>query len=530
MIPAFQDRAEFYGNLTYAHRHDEAFENFRLASVLPEVFPEGFSPLEASDENDYATTIGLKGDGFLGFHWDLSTTWGADHINIGQKDSVNSSLYAATGFTPTTFQLQGYDQAEWTNNLDLTRDFRLPLLPAPVHFAVGVEHRLQNYTIYPGSPDSYYGSGTQALVGTNSLSAGDYYRDVYAAYAEVETHLTPKWDVDLAGRFEHYTDAGNTETGKVATRYDFNSKLSIRATVSNGFRAPTLAEEHFSNLEVSPTGANGQISPNSVAARLLGAVPLKPERSTNISGGFVLQPIKRLYITADAYQIDIRDRIIDGGSYSGAEAINALTAQGIQLQSGLVASDVTAQYFSNGASTRTQGLDLTGTYPLIFEELGRFDLSAAIDLNRSTLRHLSDDGNGFPLLNAQGISYLTRATPRSKIILDAHWTRGKFDANVRETRWGEVTDLLTYQTGPNAFSQSVFLPYTAKSRWLTDVEVGYRFIPSLGVALGASDVFNIHPTRIPAAGSYLGTAAYDEFAQQIGFDGGFYYLRATLGF
>ncbi len=530
MKPLFGDEAELYGNLTYAHRHNEAFENFRLPSVLPQVDPQGFSPLEVGEENDYATTIGIRGDGIFGIHWDLSTTWGDDHINIGQRDSANVSLYNATGFTPMTFRLQAYDQAQWTNNLDLTRDVQLPLLYSPLHVAVGVEHRFENYTIYPGSPDSYYGSGTQALVGTSPLSTGGFYRDVYAAYGDLETHVTRGWDVDIAGRFEHYTDVGNTETGKIATRYDFNRRLAVRATISNGFRAPTLAEEHFSNLEVSPTGASGQLAVDSVAAHLLGAVPLKPERSTNISGGFVLEPIDRLHVTVDVYQINIRDRIIDGGSYGGTQAINALAAQGIQLQSGIDPTDVTAQYFSNGASTRTQGLDLTADYPSSFGAYGRVDWTIAMDLNRSTLDHLSNDTNGNPLLNAQGVSYLTRATPRSKIILGGHWRLDRFDALVRESRWGQVTDELTYDSGPNAFSLTKFIPYTAKPRWLTDLEVGVRIIRPLRFAVGATDVFNTHPSRIPLAGSYLGVMPYDEFIQQIGQDGGFYYARLAYSF
>ncbi len=530
MKPLFDDAIELYGNLTYAHRHDEAFENFRLPSLLPEVYPGGFSPLEVSEENDYATTLGIRGDGILGIHWDLSTTWGADHINIGQRDSANVSLFEATGFTPMTFRLQAYNQAQWTNNLDLTREVQVPLIYSPLHVAVGVEHRLENYTIYPGSPDSYYGSGTQALVGTSPLSAGDFYRDVYAAYGDLETHVTRGWDVDVAGRFEHYTDAGDTETGKIATRYDFNRRAAVRATISTGFRAPTLAEEHFSNLEVSPTGASGQLAVDSVAAHLLGAVPLKPERSTNISGGFVLEPIDRLHVTVDVYQINIRDRIIDGGSYGGTEAINALIAQGIQLQPGIDPTDVTAQYFSNGASTRTQGLDLTADYLSSFGPYGRVDWTVAMDLNRSTLDHLSDDTNGNPLLNAQGISYLTRATPRSKIILGAHWRLDRFDALVRETRWGQVTDELTYDSGPDAFSLTKFIPYTAKPRWLTDLELGYRIIQPLRFALGATDVFNTHPSRIPLAGSYLGVMPYDEFIQQIGQNGGFYYARLAYSF
>ena len=528
--PIYHSDIEFYGSLTYAHRHDESFENFRLPSVLPEVFPDGFSPLEVGEENDYATTLGLRGDALLGFHWNFSTTYGADHINVGQRDSVNVSLYDATGFTPTTFHLQGYNQAQWTNNLDLTRDFPVTLLYSPIHLAFGAEQRMDNYTIYAGSPSSYYGSGTQALVGTSPLSVGDFYRDVYAGYADVESHVLRGWDIDIAGRVEHYTDAGNTETGKVATRYDFDSHWAVRATVSNGFRAPTLAEENFSNLEVSPTGASGQLAVNSVAARLLGAVPLKPERSTNFSGGIVAEPVKNLHVAVDVYQIDIRDRIVDGGNYAGDQAIAALTAQGIQLQSGLDPTDVSAQYFSNGASTRTQGLDLTADYRSELSAFGHIDWNLALDLNHTTLRHLSNDTNGNPLLNAQGIAYLTTITPRSKIILDGHWYYRRLDLNLRESRWGQVSDQLTIDSGSNAFSNVDFIPFTDKARWLTDVELGYRILPALRVALGANDLFNTHPTQTPLAGDYLGTTRYDEYSQQIGIDGGYYYLRTSYSF
>ena len=46
------------------------------------------------------------------------------------------------------------------------------------------------------------------------------------------------------------------------------------------------------------------------AAPVLGAEALRPEESLSYSLGLVLQPVDRLYVTIDAYQIDIDDRII----------------------------------------------------------------------------------------------------------------------------------------------------------------------------------------------------------------------------
>lgn len=521
---------ELYGNLTYAHRHGEVFENYRLPSVLPEVFPGGFTPTETIEENDYQATVGLRGDDLFGFKWDLSTAYGSDVDNVGIYNSANVDLYHATGFTPTKFNVINYSNGQWTNNLDLSRDINLPILRHPVHLAFGAEHRYENYKLGAGEPGTYYGSGTQSLVGLRPGDAGNHSRDVYAGYVDLETKVTDKLDIDLAGRYESYTDAGSIETGKLSARYDFTPRLAVRATISNGFRAPTLAEENYTNIAVSPTYATGQVAVNSVAARALGARPLKPERSTNLDAGIVAEPVHNLHVAVDVYQIDIRDRIIEGGTYKGPDALAALESQGISLPANLDPNTVGAQFFQNGASTRTQGLDLTANYPTSLGRFGHVVWNGAIDLNRTTIRHISDDQNGNPLLNAQDVGYLTTASPRSKIILSAFWKLGRYDATLRETRWGQVKDQMTYQEGPNYQSNSVFYPFTAKPRFITDLELGVQITPGVHFAIGANNLLNTHPTRIPAETRYLGVPVYDDVVSQVGIDGGFYYGRVNLSF
>ena len=121
----------------------------------------------------------------------------------------------------------------------------------------------------------------------------------------------------MAGRFEHYSDFGDAEVGKFTARYDFNSMFAIRGTVSNGFRAPTLAEEHYSGTNVSPYSAEVQLPPNSAAAQSAGFQPLRPEQSQNYSVGFVVHPIENAQITLDAYQINLHDRILVSGFIYG---------------------------------------------------------------------------------------------------------------------------------------------------------------------------------------------------------------------
>ena len=520
-----------YGLITYGHRHAEGYENYRLPSVLPTVYPYGFSPTETDEENQYAATLGLKGDDFLGFNWDVSTTYGADEVAIGNKDTGNPNLFETTGFTETQALAESLRNAQWTNNLDISKP--ITFMNVPFTLALGAEHRLEMYKIGAGNPASYLLGGTQGFAGLLPANAGNFSRDVYAAYIDIDLHPVPKLDVDLAGRFEHYTDVDNTENGKLSSRYDFTRQIAIRGTISTGFRAPTLAEEHFSALNVSPTGASGDLAVDSAAAASLGAVPLKPERSTNASAGVVLQPISNLSVTADIYQINIRDRIIGGGDINGLPAQNAILLTGAQLPSGIQSNDISAFYFSNGANTRTQGADINVSYFTNFHEYGTVNWTAGVDLNRTRLTHLANSANGIPLLTAEGVGYITTAFPRSKIILDAFWRLGKWDVNVRQTRYGQTTDDLQYEDQAPAalqFSNSTFVEFKNSPRWLTDLEIGYALSSHWHVAVGGNNLFNILPRKTPPDASYLGVEYYDQLAGQVPISGGFYYGRVNFTF
>src|SRR3569833_1966841 len=92
--------AEVCSFATYAHRDGQSYENFRLPTVIPSVYPHGFSPQATIVENDFAGTVGIKGDQLLGWHWDLSSTYGGDQDGLGLINSGNPALGAAT---PTSF-------------------------------------------------------------------------------------------------------------------------------------------------------------------------------------------------------------------------------------------------------------------------------------------------------------------------------------------------------------------------------------------------------------------------------------------
>jgi iron complex outermembrane receptor protein len=523
------DDVELYGFGTYGHRDSQAYQNYRPPSVLPEIYPNGFVPAETVNENDFSVTTGIKGQNLFGWSWDLSSTYGGDNDSIGMTNSANTGLYAAEGYTPTNFHLATVSNTQLTNNLDFSRAFQLPLLPAPVNVSWGVEQRRETYSVGTGDYASYILGGSQALPGLAPVSASDSSRNVLGTYIDLSTHLTSKWTVDLAGRYEHYSDVGSTTNGKIATRYDFTPKFAIRGSVSTGFRAPSLAEEYYSNINESPASVNGLLAANSAAAKLIGAESLKSEKSTNFNVGFVLTPVQGMHLTLDAYQIDIRNRIVEGGTASGEAAIAALNAAGLSVPSSVPASAVSASYFTNGASTRTRGLDLTGTYHTGFGAYGQVDWDLGVNLNTTSVTHVATGANGLPELNAQQIGFLSTSTPKNKIIIGGTWHRDKWGVSLHETRYGSTSTEATYYSGPNAFSTTQFLHFENAARYITDVEVRYDVTKKFQIAVGANNLFDVYPNKLPYVAQLEGSQ-YDTAVSSIGINGGFYYARARYVF
>lgn len=525
----FADGAvELYSFSTYANRYAESYENYRLPSILPQVFPNGFSPQETIDENDFSTTWGLKGTRLWGWHWDLSSTYGGDDDDFGLIDSANPGWYAIYGTTPTSFHISTNKDTQWTNNLDFVRPFDIGLA-TPLTTAVGVEYRRETYSLSAGDPASYLDGGSQSYVALEAVSAGDHERSNYAGYVEFSADPVADWLVDLAGRYEHYTDFGDATSGKLSTRYDFTPRFGLRGTISNGFRAPSLAQEYFSNLNVSPTGASGQLAVNSPAALALGAVPLKAEKSRNFSVGAVAEPVDGWHATLDGYLIEIRNRIIEGGTYEGPLAVDALESQGVTFPPGIDPADVSAYYFSNGADTKTYGADFTADHRSDLGGTGRIDWDFEANWTHTEVTRVGLDNNGNPLLNAQGVSYLTSAQPESKIIVGGVWTRAGWSLDLHELRYGRSYVQDTYYAGPNIYSNTVFYDSVNSARYETNLELGYEWQFGLQWVVGAQNLFNKTPEVLPPENRYIGAALYDGNTG-IGIDGGYYYTRLSYGF
>jgi iron complex outermembrane receptor protein len=511
------EQAEFYANATAAHRDAEAWQNWRTPTKAPTVYPNGFSPLTLVKEDDYATTVGVKGVSASGWRWDLSSVYGRDYVEVSGEQSVNRALLRDKGSSPTAFYHGSYTFSQWSNNADFGKSFDMGW-SAPLSVALGLEWRRESYSIGLGEPGSYYDFGPEGFQGYGPNDAGTHGRRNIAAYIDLGVKPTKDWQVSVAVRGEKFSDFGSTVNGKLTTRYEVTPTFAVRGTFSNGFRAPTLQEEHYSATNVGPTYADVLLPANSAAAALAGAKMLEPETSTNLSIGIVATPLPRLNVTADFYQIDIKDRIVGSGVISGALARAAITAHGAVVDPSI--PTVTVNYLTNGADTRSRGVDASATYAANYGDLGSVKWSASLNVNRNEI-------TGVKLargLTPSAASLVIDATPKSKLILGANYFNGDWNANLRVTRYGETRQTVPDpDTGTAPYHTNLITPTV-----IVDLDTGYQITSNLTLSAGVKNLFNRFPDKNISRG-FSQPYVYPSFSP-FGFNGAFYYAKASYTF
>ncbi|MDX3901634.1 MAG: TonB-dependent receptor [Sphingobium sp.] len=539
----------------------------------------GMVPLQHALEDEYSFTVGAKGEVAGGWNYDISTTYGHQKNDIWTEASAHREVwqesYAAslagigTPNTPDKAYDGGFRLSQTTVTADIRKEFDVGMAD-PLTFAFGGEYRRDTYEIVAGDFYSTYKTGVQSFPGYKATDAGRFKRSSRAGYANVIVAPVDGWTVDLAGRYEDYTDFGDTLIGKITTRYDFSDAFAIRGTASTGFRAPTLAEQKYSTINVGPTSAIAQLPAGTPAAALLGFGPLGPEKSKNFSAGFVMRPVPKLAITVDGYLIKIKDRIsgtasrnaVQGGVVQpGAAAIfDALAAAGIVLDTAL--QTVGVQSFTNGIDTRTWGVDFSATYPVALD-FGSLNLSLTANYNKTKI---TDNKLGYPLFNAASESNIERSTPDYKVVANALFKTGKFTLNLRETFYGKTSVLVrpAFQTTSagrvtvvpsGGFiiadgaagsgltnTENLYFNGVVKATAITDLEASYDFTEAVTFSVGANNLFNKRPeipkllegVTVPVGQSpYInGSGAYDAYYGHGPYStsGGYYYARLDFKF
>ncbi len=520
-------------------------------------FPGGFTPRFRGRSYDMSGTGGYKGTLPSGLSYDVSASYGRNQLKLFIDNTVNPSLGPES---PRNFYLGSLTQIEQNLNADFTYPIEIGLA-SPMTFAFGAERRQERYVISAGDPASYavgpysyqtlngenpdpeitgnfatQSAGANGFPGYSESSAVDHSRLSYAAYADLEADVLRNLSVGLAGRYEHFADFGSTTNYKISGRYAFNDVFALRAAASSGFRAPTPGQLFTTNIATNYQGANlvetATLPPTNAAAEFFGARPLKPEKSKNYSAGLVVTPGFGFTTTLDFYRIDVRDRL----GLSGQFAVTT-PAQRLQLQQLGVADFATlgsVQYFTNAFSTRTQGADLVVGH-MAPTGWGTFatTLSANYNATEVTSRNTLPV-NGVPTLIIDDVrkGNIEHLRPKLRSTLTENWSRGDWSSLVRLNYASSLTAYDTVANGGNL---------TLSPQATVDLEVSDEVFKNFRIAVGGENVFNSYPDRniralgLPNQSLYVATNTTINAAKYLddspfGYDGGFWYLRASMQF
>ena len=552
---------ELYSFGGYSTRQNNSAGFYRRANqaerTVTDIYPDGFLPEINTSIEDVSLAFGADWTHeATDLNVDVSVNHGLNTFDFFISNSMNASYGAAS---PTSADAGGFELSQTAFNLDVS--YPLEYQSSLINLAGGVEFRREGYGINAGEPVSWINaglgadgaaSGIQVFPGFRPNQETDESRTNVAGYADFESYMSGEPGsgllVGAAVRGEQYSDFGATVTGKATVRYDFTKQVAVRAAGSTGFRAPSLQQLYFNNIstqfkidadDINGNGDTKELIPlevgtfrnDSDAARALGIPELKQETAFNVSGGVVLKPLDKLWLSVDGFLIQIDDRIVLSGSFS-ADNVEGLAEAGAN----------SAQVFTNVAQTRTQGVDVAAGYLHAFDNESLLNLKVAFtfadtevigDVEAPEILVGLED----ILFPSQERSMIEEWQPNTRINISADYIVGDL------TLGGALRYFGSYTVQEGSGDDPARQDYGGK--WLTDIQANYQLNQGLSLTLGANNLLDQVPDEnevgqsrsgklMDGAGQVIvdspGVFTYSRRSAPFGFNGGLYYAKLTYNF
>ena len=523
-------------------------QRYYYDGFLPEIHPTIY---DLSLIAGLRTTIG-------NWDFDISNTAGTNNLSYSIENTGNASA-APSDTVQTSFYAGKLRFFQNTINIDLSRKYNLDA-GKTFNLAFGAEHRFEKYQITSGEKSSYDslagriatidpippypGTATFVTVGSTKAVPGaqvfpgfkpenevNARRNIYAVYIDGEFNLG-KLVVGVAGRFERYSEMKSAKDastsgfgGKLTGRYEVSKNLAIRASVSNGFRAASLHQRYFNNTSTQFVGGLPSQSltisnENAITKNAFGIQNLEPEKSVHGTIGLVGNIGSLFTFTADAYLVNIYDRIVLSTPFRRGNPRVDVILNDPQYK--IDPSISAVQFWTNAVDTRTMGIDIVLTQRFRLGN-GNASVSAAGNFNKNEVKGINtnsviDKAENNPgetdktknpgldfktiLFDRQQRSRIETAQPRSKINFTFTYDLRKFNMMLRTVRFGEVQ----YVHNDDPFAQKPDGSYwndvgfetdqTFDARWSTDVVVTWKAQPGLSLSVGGNNIFDVYPERI----------------------------------
>jgi iron complex outermembrane receptor protein len=520
------ENTEFYANAAYIYKKVNSYANYRTPYWRPlSSYPYlldffgvngeyiGYVPTFDGDLNDYNATAGFKTtkNGWIA---DVSFTTGGNQqtYTVRNSHNRNGTLNADGTFkyrenSPIVFYPGGTRFSHVVGNIDVSKN-----LSEKIAMAFGSEFRNENFTVIEGDEASYEDGGADSFAGNDPRNSGKFNRYNFGGYLDFAFDITEDFLVNATGRLENYSDFGDAFVWKLSTRYKLaDDKVTLRASASTGFRAPTLHQIYTQKAQYSfvpgqGIQVGGLISNVSREARLLGIESLKPEKSTNITVGVGLRPSSNFSITLDYFNIALKDRIVLSTEIGATDAGNT------ELDAILTANNLSdLSFFVNALNTRTSGIDVVASYRGV--EVGSGSLAFNLSGNYMLQNGREGDINNPAIVESAGQSVANptqealffTSRPKFKGILGIDYTAGKFIISLNNTLFGPTT---FRQQG---MDENIYTEFATKL--VTDLGINYKLSEKATVALNVNNIFNVLPEWEFKADNATGEALLADPAQ-----------------
>lgn len=356
-------------------------------------------------------------------------------------------------------------------NADITNGNLAELPGGPMGVAFGAES-LEHDAVF--LPDSVAQNGYDSFNPGRPVLPTQGRESSKAAYAEVDLPVmggisgVKLLDLDLAGRHTHYDVYGNSNTYRWGLKWEPNNDWLVRATWSQGFRAPTIqdlfsAGTNFSanildpcttvnpsnNAVVTPAptcalkGVPPYAQPNAQINTLeIGNPHLQPETSISRTVGFVYSPdfLPGFNLNADYYKIEVDNtiqpksgQVILNGCYTQNPANSNAADCALITRTAFSAVQTLKDQVLNIGSTTTSGVDIGASYAFPSTSIGDFKVSLD-DTHIKSFQQIYPNPTGPATVTElagveRGGSVFPFGVPKDKIRTVGDWTNGVWSAS-----------------------------------------------------------------------------------------------------
>lgn len=356
-----------------------------------------------------------------------------------------------------------------------------------VMMAAGIEYREEDVN---DIPDDQFQRGL--IFGTESVSASAD-REQYAAYVEFSIPLADNLELQLAGRYDDYSDFGTTTNPKVALRWAPTDEITVRGSWAQGFRAPSLAQVGLGPSQESQffvdtyrceaTGLDCDALDYNI--EFAGNPDLEAEESESWNVGFIWAPSAEFGLSVDVWSITQDNKIDEQefGPIYNSECNNQDSTVCVRLTptGGDSLGTIQKIYstFENVSSQEVSGVDVSANYNHSLDDLGllKFNLEWAYQ------DKFEKDGRDY----TGEYGY-----PEHRWIFSTNWEIGEFNTNVNISYVGEFEDTPDIDFDGNLDFDSN-TSRMIDSQTLVDLQTSYRVTDSTKVSLGVNNLFDEEP-------------------------------------